>query len=154
VTPPAVVLSAGLLLLAVACARPEGRPASTTVVVPTAQGDSTVDPASPSREAASESSPGTSPSPSEGSRAESLFREAREAMSQGRLDDACGLFARSLELDVAIGTLLNLATCAEKAGDIVRACQLFEDARNLAQNKGQPDRARFAQARLTSLHCP
>ncbi|HZO13795.1 MAG TPA: hypothetical protein VFB62_11075 [Polyangiaceae bacterium] len=48
--------------------------------------------------------------------AESLFQEGQAAMEAGKLDIACAKLAESLELERAVGTLLNLARCHELSG--------------------------------------
>ncbi|HEU4534580.1 MAG TPA: tetratricopeptide repeat protein, partial [Polyangiaceae bacterium] len=54
-------------------------------------------------------------------RAEALFREGREAMKRGDLDEACPKFSESQELDPSAGTLLNLALCEQRKGEGARA---------------------------------
>jgi hypothetical protein len=63
----------------------------------------------------------------QGTVAESLFREGREAMNAGALDTACSKFAESHRLDPALGTLLNLALCEEKRGRLATAWEKFHE---------------------------
>jgi hypothetical protein len=56
-----------------------------------------------------------------------LFEEGRSALLQGRFDVACDLLTRSLALDPAPGTLLNLADCEEKRGRTKTAFDLFSE---------------------------
>lgn len=151
---PGVMLPSTLVLLALACARPDARPASITVIVPNAGADTPGESTPPSRGTTSKPHGMAAGTPDARARAEGLFSEAREAMRQGRLADACALFSQSLELEVAVGTLLNLATCLQQTGDTRGACEIFERARDLAQSQGQPERAQFAKSRLTALQCP
>lgn len=75
-------------------------------------------------------------------------------MDQGKYPEACQSFADSMSFDPALGTLLNLASCAERSGDTQRACALFAQARDLARDKGSVEREKFAAERLTQLGCP
>src|SRR5262245_37563455 len=56
--------------------------------------------------------------------AEALFREGRQLMDSGAIAQACVKFEESLRLDPALGTMLNLAVCEERAGNTKRACQI------------------------------
>lgn len=75
-------------------------------------------------------------------------------MGQGKYAEACEAFAESMRFDPALGTLLNLATCAERSGDAPRACSLFAQARDMARDNGSADREKFAATRLSQLGCP
>ena len=75
-------------------------------------------------------------------------------MSQSRHSEACPLYFESMNLDPALGTLLNLANCSEVSGDKARACRLFSMAATWANEKHQAERARFAESRAKSLGCP
>jgi serine/threonine-protein kinase len=63
-----------------------------------------------------------------GAQAEVLFREGRELMTAGKYAEACAAFEQSQKLEPAITTLLNLAGCREKAGQLATAWGLFLDA--------------------------
>jgi hypothetical protein len=65
----------------------------------------------------------------ESERAETLYATGKDAMARGDLSTACAAFAESLRLENAVGTLLNLATCEEKAGRLVAALEHFTNAR-------------------------
>jgi hypothetical protein len=54
------------------------------------------------------------------------------------LEQACGLFERSLQLDASPGTLLNLGNCYEQRADLVRALAAFEQARAGAHAERDP----------------
>ena len=58
--------------------------------------------------------------------AERLFRNARKALVAGNFDAACPMFEESYRLDPAPGTMLNLADCEEKRGQLARAWQHFK----------------------------
>lgn len=136
-----------------ACQADPPRSPAQTVVVPAAAVE-----AEPTSEAPPRGAPPAprddAPSADDRARAESFFREARQLMSQGNYPDACRLFAESLRYERALGTLLNLATCAERMGDTGGACTHFAEARDLAHDKGDSTRERFASDRLSRLGCP
>lgn len=75
-------------------------------------------------------------------------------MHKGQMDEACARFSESLELDRAVGTLLNLANCMERSGRVPRACELYAEARELAMAAGSDARAGFARDRHAALGCP
>src|SRR3954468_15828144 len=91
--------------------------------------------------------------PSEGSAAaaESLFQEARKLMDAKRYGEACPKLAASHKLAPAVGTLLNLADCYEKAGQIASAWVRFHEAIALAQRLGRADREKTAKERADKL---
>ena len=81
--------------------------------------------------------------------AERLFREARSALLAGNYAVACPMFAESHRLDPAPGTVLNLADCEEKRGQLTRAWQHF---RQLADELPDADERRAeAKARADAL---
>jgi len=63
-----------------------------------------------------------------GAQAETLFRQGRDLMAAGKLAEACNAFAESEKLEPAVTTLINLAGCREKNGQIATAWGLFLDA--------------------------
>ena len=63
-----------------------------------------------------------------GAQAETLFRQGRDLMAQGKTAEACSAFQESQRLEPAVTTLLNLAGCREKLGQIATAWGLFLDA--------------------------
>jgi hypothetical protein len=82
-------------------------------------------------------------------RAEALFREGREAMKRGDLDEACPKFSESQELDPSPGTLLNLALCEQRKGEGSRAWAHF---RALVDTLPPGDeRAAIARSRAEAL---
>jgi len=74
--------------------------------------------------------------------ADTLFREARTLLGQGKLQEACDDFAKSQRLDPSPGTLLNLGACHEKQGDLLRARGDFEQAAALALQHSDSARRR------------
>lgn len=91
--------------------------------------------------------------PSEGgaAAAESLFQEARKLMDAKRFSEACPKLVASHKLAPAVGTLLNLADCYERAGQLASAWARFHEAIALAQRLGRPDREKTAKERAEKL---
>ena len=86
--------------------------------------------------------------------AEALFVEGRQLFAQGDFAKACPKFEESNRLDPAVGTLLNLAACEEKAGKRAQACTHYAEVARLTQQSGQQERAKFAQEKAQNLGCP
>jgi hypothetical protein len=63
-----------------------------------------------------------------GAQAEELFRQARDLLAAGKIAEACSAFDESEKLEPAVTTLLNLAGCREKQGQLATAWGLFLDA--------------------------
>ena len=61
-------------------------------------------------------------------RADELFQEGRALAEQGDFKGACVRFVESEKLDPALGTVLNLADCSEKAGRLGTAIEYFRGA--------------------------
>lgn len=76
-----------------------------------------------------------------GAQAEVLFREGRDLMTAGKYQEACAAFEQSQKLEPAITTLLNLAGCREKAGQLATAWGLFLDAER--QTRGATNAAKI-----------
>src|SRR5687768_2817074 len=72
--------------------------------------------------------------PTGATEASAIFQEGRELARQGRVAEACQLFAKSYELDPALGTALNLADCLERQGQLRRAWELFDVVARSSQN--------------------
>jgi hypothetical protein len=91
--------------------------------------------------------------PNEGSAAaaESLFQEARKLMDAKRYGEACPKLAASHKLAPAVGTLLNLADCYERGGQLASAWVRFHEAIALAQRLGRPEREKTAKERADKL---
>jgi hypothetical protein len=78
-----------------------------------------------------------------------VFLQGRDLVKLGRFDEACALFARSYELDPALGTAVNLADCLERQGHLQRAWELFDVVARNSQNV--QSRARLARQRADAL---
>jgi len=83
--------------------------------------------------------------------AEQLFEEGRALLAQNELAEACPKLAESHRLDPAVGTLLNLGECYEKAGKTASAWATYIEADTLARRLGQGARAEFAASRARVL---
>ena len=86
--------------------------------------------------------------PSEATR---LFEEGRALAAEGNFAPACERFAKSLQLDRATGTEVNLANCQEMLGHKAEAWRLFTDAADQSDREHNDVRAKFARERATAL---
>src|SRR5690348_2427263 len=103
----------GLALLVPACAGPRVEPGTVEIPppAPVSAAEATPEPtaARPPRPPPAASAPRPEGSTTQAATAEDLFRQAKTAMASRAYGQACALFAESLRLDWAMGTLLNLA---------------------------------------------
>jgi hypothetical protein len=83
--------------------------------------------------------------------AEALFKQGRDLMNAGRFAEACPMLAESERLDPAAGTLLNLATCYERSGQLASAWATYKDAATAAQRADQQERAQLARRKAGEL---
>ena len=65
---------------------------------------------------------------SAGAQAEAMFRDGRALLDAGKIAEACAAFEASQKLEPATSTLMNLAACREKNGQLATAWGLFLDA--------------------------
>ena len=86
--------------------------------------------------------------PTEASR---LFEEGRTLAKDGNYAAACDRFAKSLQLDRASGTEVNLADCEEHIGHNAEAWRLFTDAAALSEKDRNDARAKLARDRAAAL---
>jgi hypothetical protein len=92
-----------------------------------------------------------------GAQAEVLFREGRNLMTAGKVAEACAAFEQSHKLEPAVTTLLNLAACREKLGQLATAWGLFLDAERQTRSateqlhKVAHDRAARLEPRVPKL---
>jgi hypothetical protein len=81
--------------------------------------------------------------------AQELFQQARTEVAAGRYDVACPRFEESFRLDPTVGTLLNIADCAERHGRIATALADFTDAQGQLLNGD--DRIAYVKERIARL---
>jgi hypothetical protein len=81
--------------------------------------------------------------------AEALFNEGRALSEKGDDAGACAKFEESLRLDAASGTLLNLANCEEKLGELADAWMHWQQA--AAALPDGDERIAIAKERLAAL---
>lgn len=89
-----------------------------------------------------------------GAQAETLFRQGRQLLAAGKVAEACTAFDESQRLEPATTTLLNLAGCREKNGQLATAWGLFLDAARQtrgADNKAQRELHDVATERAKKL---
>ena len=80
-----------------------------------------------------------------GTPAQRLFDEGRALDVRGLHDEACSKFVESEALEPAVGTLLNLATCADRRGATATAWQRYREAATLAARNGDAEREASAR---------
>ena len=80
-----------------------------------------------------------------------LFDEGRAALKAGDVEAACRAFDRSYALEPALGALLNLASCLERKGTLVRAWLRFNDAVAWAQRTHEAERESYARTHAQNL---
>lgn len=83
--------------------------------------------------------------------AETLFRQGKALMKEGKIAEACEKFDGSYRKDKSISTLLNLADCREKNGEYASAWGHFEDAKRQTRGPGQESLFNTAQTRSAAL---
>ncbi len=83
--------------------------------------------------------------------AEKLFRDGKDLMKQKKFAEACDAFDASQKLDPNLATLMSLADCREKNGQLVTAWGLFVQAESRAQGEGLDKLAETARKRSNAL---
>lgn len=83
--------------------------------------------------------------------AKRLFEEGRALVDQGKTAEACAKFAQSLELERALGTMLNLGECAERTGEFARAWAFYDEAARGYERENRLPSAKFARERADTL---
>jgi hypothetical protein len=81
--------------------------------------------------------------------ASAAFQRGRDLAKLGHYTEACVEFARSYEIDPALGTAVNLADCLERQGQLYRAWELFDLVAR--SSSSVQSRARLARARADAL---
>lgn len=79
------------------------------------------------------------------------FEQARGLMKAKSYAEACPLFEKSLALEPALGTLLNLAVCLESWGRTASAFVRYNEAEVWATRTRETARARLAAGRAEAL---
>jgi hypothetical protein len=85
------------------------------------------------------------------SSAQALFDDGRRLMAKGKYAEACPKLAASQKIDPGAGTLLNLATCYERAGKLASAWVTFKEAASAALASGHADWAAAARERADAI---
>jgi hypothetical protein len=83
--------------------------------------------------------------------ADDLFREGTLLFGRGETKAACERFAASYKIDVAPGTLFNLAACHEKDGHLAQARAEFQEFADRAIKAGKADKAQPAVERAAAI---
>jgi hypothetical protein len=83
--------------------------------------------------------------------AEQLFRDGRQLMADGRIDDACAKFEESQRLEPRGGTLLNLGLCHAKQGKLLVAWREINEVKTRALREGRRDKAQLAESDLRGV---
>jgi hypothetical protein len=96
-----------------------------------------------------------------GAEAETLFRQGKALMAQGKTAEACAAFDASQKIEASISTLLNQANCREKNAQLATAWGLFlkveqqtraaTDEINRQMREVATERASKLEARLSTL---
>ena len=83
--------------------------------------------------------------------AQALFDQAKKALAAHDYSEACPKLEESYKLQEALGTLLNLADCYERAGKLASAWSKFLEVATKARANGQAQRARIGRDRAAAL---
>lgn len=94
---------------------------------------------------------GASPTEADRAMAQSLFEDGRRLMAAGDFANACPKLSESQSLDPSGGTLLNLAVCHEKQGQLATAWSDFKEALSVARRDNRADRFEVAREHLATL---
>lgn len=79
------------------------------------------------------------------------LKKGYELKTAGKCEEAIPHFVESHRLDPQAKTLLNLADCEERLGDLVSAQKHARDARQLAQDAGNTELLGIADERVSSI---
>jgi len=82
-------------------------------------------------------------------KADAIFEEAQKLKAAGKTADACKKFDEALSYNHnAVGTLLNVALCAEEAGKYATAVKYYTQARDLAREHNLAEHRKAAEDKL------
>jgi hypothetical protein len=84
-------------------------------------------------------------------RADTLFKAAKQLKDAGQVADACPMFAESKRIAPGVGVTLHLADCYEKMGRTASAWDQFREAESMARARGDDKRADLAHTRAVAL---
>ncbi len=85
-------------------------------------------------------------------KADELFEEGVALRNKGAFKEACVKFEEAMKHDErAIGTLLNLALCAEKFDHFATAVHLYSEARDRAREQGLAEHQKAAEEHIALL---
>ena len=85
-------------------------------------------------------------------KAEKIFEEAQKLKQDGKTADACKKYEESLRYNhAAVGTLLNVALCAEEGGKVATALKYFTQARDLARENNLAEHRKAAEEHVAKL---
>jgi hypothetical protein len=82
---------------------------------------------------------------------EALFAEGKKLVADGKIALACPKFLASYELEQRLGTLLNLADCYERNGQLASAFARYVEAKPRAERANQQERAEYAAQHAAAL---
>lgn len=85
------------------------------------------------------------------SEAERRFDEGKALIASGQVAEACAAFEASNRLEPGIGTTLHLARCRETLGELAAARATFDEARVMANARGDTKRAEVAEKYMRAL---
>jgi hypothetical protein len=83
--------------------------------------------------------------------ADKLFREGKQLLADGHVDEACPKFQESQRLDPSGGTLMNLARCHRMQSKWATAYAEYSDAYSAAKREQREDRLSEAKTQLDEL---
>lgn len=85
----------------------------------------------------------------QGSPAEAIFLQGKDAMDAGRHDEACALFEKSYTMEGRAGALLSWADCEEHRGRYATALRLWQEGSGKVT--GDAERAKFVAGRIDKV---
>ncbi|HKY39109.1 MAG TPA: hypothetical protein VJN18_24390 [Polyangiaceae bacterium] len=91
------------------------------------------------------------PEPSPQQAADAAFVEGVKLLKQDRCQDAMAKFRESERLELASGTLLNLAYCEARLGRVASAWLTYHRARALARAQNKPQHEKLAREQADKL---